>query len=405
MASLGETISNSSANNNDHDDEEFRARAVLALAPLGWAPSSDVSSTNSSIHDYNSDGEVQGSPGAQGQRDENAADAPKKQGGDMQLDIEAIKQDNPGKETPHKHNDREDNEKTLPNKSWIACYNELVEYKREFGHCRVPQKYKPNPQLLAWVRTQRICFKKKSLSKDRIAKLNELGFVWQGKGIPLSLPSKVDWATHYNELMEYKREYGNCNVPRGYKSNPRLGNWVNTQRKKYKSKLLSDDRIEQLNDLGFVWHITDAPQKVDWMKRYNELVKFKREFGNCKVPQRYHANPSLGTWVNRLRQKFNKGTLSDELVAKLNELEFSWEARDVPQENLWMLRYNELAEYKREFGHCNVPYSYIRKSNPQLCSWVGEQRRRFKNKYLSDDRIAKLNELGFVWENMQQKSA
>jgi hypothetical protein len=141
------------------------------------------------------------------------------------------------------------------------------------------------------------------------------------------------------------------------------------------------------------------------MKRYNELVKFKREFGNCKVPQRYHANPSLGTWVNRLRQKFNKGTLSDELVAKLNELEFSWEARDVPQENLWMLRYNELVEYKREFGHCNVPYSYIRKSNPQLCSWVGEQRRRFKNKYLSDDRIAKLNELGFVWENMQQKSA
>jgi hypothetical protein len=82
------------------------------------------------------------------------ADAPKKQGGDMQLDIEAIKQDNPRKETPHKDNDREDNEKTMPNKSWIACYNELVEYKREFRHCRVPGKYKPNPQLGEWVRTQ-----------------------------------------------------------------------------------------------------------------------------------------------------------------------------------------------------------------------------------------------------------
>jgi hypothetical protein len=53
---------------------------------------------------------------------------------------------------------------------------------------------------------------------------------------------------------------------------------------------------------------------------------------------------------------------------------------------------NELAELKREFGHCNVP-----RSNEQLSHWCDNQRQLFKNGKLSQDRIDKLNELGFTW--------
>ena len=54
---------------------------------------------------------------------------------------------------------------------------------------------------------------------------------------------------------------------------------------------------------------------------------------------------------------------------------------------------NELAEFKREFGHCNVPQSNER--NAQLSRWCDNQRHLLKNGKLSQDRIDKLNELGF----------
>ena len=56
--------------------------------------------------------------------------------------------------------------------------NELAIYKRDNGHCNVPQRYKDNPPLGIWCNTQRALFKAGKLSTERIGKLNELGFEW-----------------------------------------------------------------------------------------------------------------------------------------------------------------------------------------------------------------------------------
>jgi hypothetical protein len=136
--------------------------------------------------------------------------------------------------------------------AWFTRYNELVKYKRELGNCDVPKGYKPNLQLGKWVHRQRDRFKDKLLSEDRIAKLNEIGFAWDA----WSRVSKYytdAWFTRYNELMEYKRETGNCDVPKGYKPNLQMGKWVHKQRERFKDKLLSEDRIAKLNEIGFVW--------------------------------------------------------------------------------------------------------------------------------------------------------
>ena len=39
--------------------------------------------------------------------------------------------------------------------NWEFRYRELLEYKAEFGHTRVPARWKPNPKLGRWVMTQR----------------------------------------------------------------------------------------------------------------------------------------------------------------------------------------------------------------------------------------------------------
>jgi hypothetical protein len=197
------------------------------------------------------------------------------------------------------------------------------------------------------------------------------------------------WLSYYNDLVEYNREFGNCSV---VKSHTQLWNWVKEQRQRFKSKSLREDQIAKLDELGFNWTM----KQKDWMESYNELVKYNHEVGGCKVPKGYQRNPQLASWVDHQRQKFKKNSLSKECITKLDALGFVWQVRDVTLQVDWGVRYNELVEYKQQFGHCNVSQKY--KSNVQLGRWVAKQRQRFKNNTLPRDRIAKLNLLGFAWQ-------
>jgi len=63
------------------------------------------------------------------------------------------------------------------------------------------------------------------------------------------------WDEMFDALIEYKEKYGDCDVPQRHVSvsGQRLGNWVNTQRRFRKTKKLSPERVERLNEVGFVW--------------------------------------------------------------------------------------------------------------------------------------------------------
>jgi hypothetical protein len=133
------------------------------------------------------------------------------------------------------------------------------------------------------------------------------------------------WLKRYNELVEYKRETGNSNVPKKYKSNPQLGTWVNTQRGAFRRESLAKDRNAMLNEIGFEWRLGPTPILCSWKTRYYELVEYKRDFGDCNVSGRYKPNPQLGTWVRWQRNQFKNKSLSKERIRKLNEIGFAWE--------------------------------------------------------------------------------
>ena len=58
---------------------------------------------------------------------------------------------------------------------WETRFNDLVKYKVKHGDCDVPQR---QGKLGTWVNTQRTNYKKDNLSKDRIDRLNVIGFDW-----------------------------------------------------------------------------------------------------------------------------------------------------------------------------------------------------------------------------------
>ncbi|EJK47752.1 hypothetical protein THAOC_33510 [Thalassiosira oceanica] len=129
-----------------------------------------------------------------------------------------------------------------------------------------------------------------------------------------------------------------------------------------------------------------------WYTRYRELEAFKAEHGHCNVPQRQGA---LGKWVHNQRTERKNDKLSEKRVQKLDGLGFVWKPRSSPM--TWDERLAELTRYKDAHGDCRVP-----RSHGPLCHWVKGQRAARKKDKLSEERIRKLDNLGFEWSNTCQ---
>lgn len=62
--------------------------------------------------------------------------------------------------------------------AWEEMFRLLTQFKKQNGNCEVPTKWKENVRLADWVQRQRIWRKKDRLRKDRVQKLEKLGFSW-----------------------------------------------------------------------------------------------------------------------------------------------------------------------------------------------------------------------------------
>ncbi|HBX50144.1 MAG: hypothetical protein A2275_06045 [Bacteroidetes bacterium RIFOXYA12_FULL_35_11] len=78
-------------------------------------------------------------------------------------------------------------------------------------------------------------------------------------------------------------------------------------------------KIDKLELLGIDWSIYVRP---GWEKQYEELVRFKKKNGHCRVPQKFKENKSLANWVSIQRR--DKYKLSEEQIEKLNAVGFIW---------------------------------------------------------------------------------
>ena len=62
----------------------------------------------------------------------------------------------------------------------------------------------------------------------------------------------------------------------------------------------------------------------------------------------------------------------------------------------WNARFKELLDYRSEHGNCDIPTR-----QGKLGTWVNGQRRAYRKKTLAQDRIYRLNSIGFKWKKEQ----
>lgn len=172
---------------------------------------------------------------------------------------------------------------------WKCQFAKLSEYKRIHGDCTVPARFSEDPKLGHWVMTQRRQFnlmkkgKPSSMTVERMKLLNDIGFSWS-----IRIDPEKMWNLRYEQLQQYQANYGDCLVPQRFSENPKLGTWVNTQRRHFKlmnegkSSCMNEERVKLLEKIKFVWS-TSIVAGSTGMKNENNEGKISCKNGGNKV--------------------------------------------------------------------------------------------------------------------------
>jgi hypothetical protein len=264
--------------------------------------------------------------------------------------------------------------------AWEMMYKELENFKTVFGHVKVPQDYRDNLKLGGWVAHQRKNKTEGKLSRERIKKLNLLGFLWKED---IERMRHVAWEKQYNELVKYKKDKGHIDRFQIRKANYSLGLWVETQ-------MVSKDRMpsyrkKKLNAIGFQWDKGNFREER-WNDMYERLQMFKAKHGHTRVKR--SDDFKLSVWLQR--NKRDKDKIDKTKRKKLEQLGIKW-----PNElfrELWEKHFEHLKQFRKKHGHINVS-----KSNRQLYEWVQDQKKLRTENRMPKDREAKLKDIGFIW--------
>lgn len=232
-------------------------------------------------------------------------------------------------------------------------------------------------------------------------------------------PTRVSWEDRMIQLKDYIAEHGNLAIPIRYKQNPSLGKFVHNTREQYKlyhnrtkagykkKCSLTEARIQELEDMGFLWTTERSKrQSDDWNKRLEQLKEYKITHGDCLVPHGYEEDSAFAEWIHRQRTTYaamikSPDQTSELIKIRMTQLEglgFNFTVHD----DKWMEHYEQLKEYKVKHGDCLVPTHYA--DNPRLGRWTHTQRHqrrqqvKGKRSCITEERIALLDEIGFQWE-------
>jgi len=206
---------------------------------------------------------------------------------------------------------------------WNERFNELLEYQRKHNNCFVPHSYATNPELARWTKRQRYQYnrlqqgRQSSMTKERIKFLNDIGFVWNSH--------EATWREKLLELIEYKKQYGNCLVPSMFDQNIQLATWVKCQRRQYKlyktgrPSNISLDRILELEKYDFQWElrgstsnvVTDLPTND---QKYNFLFESSSELSE------EISNAIIDNSAKKLQDSSSDNSHIDILMSILTDL-------------------------------------------------------------------------------------
>jgi superfamily II DNA or RNA helicase len=249
---------------------------------------------------------------------------------------------------------------------WLALLRQFV--NRE-GHCLVPGSHHEDGHALGrWVSKRRQ--KRDTLNTMQISELDQLGFVWDARG--------VMWPDGFNALQVFAKREGHARVPskwveQGY----RLGQWVASQRNHFREGSLPQQRVNLLETIpGWTW----APRDARWDEQFSFAKALVDELGTSLLGRSAvdRRGNRVGQWLHSQRSSKGEGTDSRRRLLLEALPHWTWNTRDQHHVD----RIDELKQLQLLTGNWKASYSenpglnqYLRRyhDNPERYpNWVAE---------------------------------
>ena len=305
--------------------------------------------------------------------------------------------------------------------NWDMMYELAKKYYEHYSDLKIPFSFKTingyesdenGYNLGFWISNQRVKYKKGTLSEDRIKQLEKIDMIF---GI-----GKQDvWNIMYDLAKKYYEHHGNLKISHSFKTingyetdekGYKLGFWISKQRINYKNGTLSEDRIEKLEEIGMIF---ENVYKDTWNMMYKLAKKYYEHYDNLKIPKMFKTingyeidekGYNLGVWIATQKTNYNKSILSEDKIEKLEEIGMIFKKVN---DNTWNMMYKLAKKYYEHYGDLKISRSFktingyeIDKNGYNLGFWISNQRVKYKNDTLSEDRIKKLEKIGMMFENV-----
>lgn len=285
----------------------------------------------------------------------------------------------------------------LKEKSWDKAYALAYAFYAEYGHLNIPYDYKVDGVWLnKWINEQKQKHAgrrgKRTLTDEQTALLENIGINWElGKE---SVKSSA-WNKQFAEAEAFFEENGHLNVSAesGTACAKRLQLWLARQRKARKSGNLAQEQIDKLDRIGMAWEAVDA-----WEVGYAHAKDYAASHGDLIVPIKYVCADGykLGNWVANQRSirasNDKRRQISSERAARLERTGMVWNMSDY----VWAQAYDKALKHFQQYGNMRIARGTKDADGLDLWSWINDQKKRYKQGKLSQDRVFKLAAIGVI---------
>lgn len=310
-------------------------------------------------------------------------------------------------------------QENLDEKAWEEKYKALVEFYNDYHTFFIPDDYE-FVKLKRWLQYQRGLYLKSNLKEDRVEKLLSLGYdftiIYKSVSDKTKeLISNTFWQKKISELKNYLVVNSKIDKIEKNQDSISLYRWIKKVKSLYKNGGLSKEKITELKESGFDFHYVPIREKKakreksdNWNEKFEDLKIFYSTNGTFYISLKSDENKGLASWLRAQRSLYKQNKLSDTKINQLNDIGFSFidnykikkeRSRKEKDNTKWDEKF-EL--FKKYYNDNNTFYIQITdKANEKLRIWVQSLISNFRRKKLSDERIGRLDSIGFRFEQNQ----
>jgi len=124
--------------------------------------------------------------------------------------------------------------------NWNDIFKKLQAFKERHGHLRVSER-----KLQAWSKFQRDKYNDKNLPREKIKKLNSIGFLWTPRKDGECFGPVVD------KIRAYYDKHGNIDMI--YEKDNQYYDWMKARRSDYRRRIMHVKMKKLLNSMDFKW--------------------------------------------------------------------------------------------------------------------------------------------------------